>query len=80
VRHTASRPTPGVVFKALGNPTRLTLVRTLQGGEHCVCPLVEAVGLGWSTTSKHLEVLRDAGVVNLSGKVPSFDQAGRLLT
>jgi ArsR family transcriptional regulator len=55
--------TPDVVFKALGNPARLTLVRTLQGGEHCVCDLVEAIGLGWSTTSKHLEVLRDAGVV-----------------
>jgi DNA-binding transcriptional ArsR family regulator len=39
------------------------LVRTLQSGEHCVCDLVEAVGLGWSTTSKHLEILRDAGVV-----------------
>lgn len=39
------------------------LVRTLQRGEHCVCDLVEAVGLGWSTTSKHLEILRDAGVV-----------------
>lgn len=63
MKHAASRPTPDLVFKALGNPTRLTLVRTLQGGEHCVCDLVEAVGLGWSTTSKHLEVLRGAGVV-----------------
>lgn len=56
-------PTPDVVFKALGHPARLTLVRTLQHGERCVCDLVEAVGLGWSTTSRHLEVLRDAGVV-----------------
>lgn len=55
--------TPDVVFKALGNPARLTLVRTLQRGERCVCDLVEACGLGWSTTSKHLEVLRDAGIV-----------------
>jgi len=58
-----SRVTPEVVFKALGSPARLLLVRTLQRGEHCVCDLVEAVGLGWSTTSKHLEILRDAGVV-----------------
>jgi ArsR family transcriptional regulator len=63
VKKTARRPAPAAVFKALGNPTRLTLVRTLQGGEHCVCDLVEAVGLGWSTTSKHLEILREAGVV-----------------
>jgi DNA-binding transcriptional ArsR family regulator len=63
VRTKSPAPTPDTVFKALGSPARLTLVRTLQGGEHCVCDLVEAVGLGWSTTSKHLEVLREAGVV-----------------
>lgn len=61
-RKSASR-TPDAVFKALGNPARLTLVRTLARGERCVCDLVEAIGLGWSTTSKHLEVLRQAGVV-----------------
>jgi len=55
---------PDEVFKALGNPGRLTLVRTLTGGERCVCDLVNAVGLGWSTTSKHLDILRDAGVVS----------------
>ena len=60
----APTPTPDAVFKALGNPARLTLVRKLAGGEHCVCDLVEAVGLGWSTTSKHLDVLREAGVVS----------------
>jgi DNA-binding transcriptional ArsR family regulator len=54
---------PDTVFKALGNPARLTLVRTLQCGERCVCDLVEAVGLGWSTTSRHLDILREAGVV-----------------
>jgi ArsR family transcriptional regulator len=55
---------PEAVFKALGSPARLTLVRTLAGGERCVCDLVEAVQLGWSTTSKHLDVLREAGVVS----------------
>ena len=60
-----SRPdTPDAVFKALGCPARLTLVRTLSEGERCVCDLVDAVGLGWSTTSKHLDVLRAAGVVS----------------
>jgi ArsR family transcriptional regulator len=59
----SSRPKAETVFKALGHPARLTLVRTLRGGEHCVCDLVEAVGLGWSTTSRHLEILREAGVV-----------------
>jgi ArsR family transcriptional regulator len=55
---------PDEVFKALGSPGRLTLVRTLLDGERCVCDLVHAVGLGWSTTSRHLEVLREAGVVS----------------
>jgi ArsR family transcriptional regulator len=63
VKEESPRPAPEAVFKALGHPARLTLVRTLQGGEHCVCDLVEAVGLGWSTTSRHLEILREAGVV-----------------
>jgi DNA-binding transcriptional ArsR family regulator len=63
VKSQSIRPSPDTVFKALGNPARLTLVRTLERGEHCVCDLVEAVGLGWSTTSKHLEILREAGVV-----------------
>jgi ArsR family transcriptional regulator len=54
---------PDEVFKALGSPGRLTLVRTLVDGERCVCDLVDAVGLGWSTTSRHLDVLREAGVV-----------------
>jgi len=56
-------PTADAVFKALGSPPRLALVRKLMGGEHCVCDLVATVGLSWSTTSKHLEILRAAGVV-----------------
>jgi ArsR family transcriptional regulator len=55
---------PDEIFKALGSPGRLTLVRTLMDGECCVCDLVDAVGLGWSTTSRHLDVLREAGVVS----------------
>ena len=61
-RHLAA--SPDEVFKALGNPSRLTLVRTLMDGERCVCDLVHAVGLGWSTTSKRLDILREAGVVS----------------
>ena len=60
----ASPTSPDAVFKALGSPARLTLVRTLTDGERCVCDLVAACGLGWSTTSKHLDVLREAGVVS----------------
>lgn len=51
------------VFKALGHPARVTIVQALANDERCVCDLVERVGLGWSTVSRHLSVLREAGVV-----------------
>jgi len=35
-------PSADAVFKALGHPARLTIVRSLMGGERCVCDLVEA--------------------------------------
>ncbi|EDY82738.1 transcriptional regulator, ArsR family protein [Verrucomicrobiia bacterium DG1235] len=51
------------VFKALGHPARITIVQALASEERCVCELVEKVGLGWSTVSRHLSVLREAGIV-----------------
>lgn len=51
------------VFKALGHPARLRMVRAIGGGEKCVCELRDLVGLDMSTVSKHLTVLRNAGVV-----------------
>ena len=50
-------------FKALGHPTRLWIVEQLADGEHCVCEFVEAVGDEFPTISRHLSVLKDAGVV-----------------
>ena len=52
-----------MVFKALGHPARVEMVRELAGGERCVCELVGVAGLGWSTVSRHLAVLKSAGVV-----------------
>ena len=51
------------VFKALGHPTRLFMVNELSRGERCVCHLTEMVGADMSTVSKHLAVLRQAGIV-----------------
>lgn len=56
-------PTPDIVFKALGHPARVKMIRKLTRKEYCVCDLVAAAGLGWSTTSRHLDVLREAGIV-----------------
>jgi len=51
------------VFKALGHPARLQIVEALADGEQCVCVLVDAVGSGWSTVSRHLAVLKAAGIL-----------------
>ncbi len=51
------------VFKALGHTSRLLIVEELAKGERCVCELVDLVGADFSTVSKHLTVLKDAGVL-----------------
>jgi ArsR family transcriptional regulator, arsenate/arsenite/antimonite-responsive transcriptional repressor len=53
-------------FKALADPTRLrllSLVAAHDGGEACVCDLIEPVGLSQPTVSHHLKVLVDAGLL-----------------
>jgi len=52
-----------LVFKALGHLARLKMVDALGGGEMCVCDLVEVAGLKWATVSRHLAILKNAGVV-----------------
>ena len=51
------------VFKALGHADRLRIVDDLAAGERCVCDLVDSVGSSWSTVSRHLAVLKAAGIV-----------------
>lgn len=51
------------VLKALGHPTRLWIAERLADGERCVCELVDGIDADISTISKHLAVLRQAGVV-----------------
>ncbi|MFA6959304.1 MAG: metalloregulator ArsR/SmtB family transcription factor [Opitutaceae bacterium] len=58
-----SRKQRAAVFKALGHPARLRIVEELAAGERCVCELVDMVGLGWSAVSRHLAVLKAAGVL-----------------
>ena len=51
------------VLKALAHPTRLFIVEELEGGERCVCDLTALIGADVSTVSKHLSVLKQAGIV-----------------
>ncbi len=52
------------VFKALGHPTRLFLVQELVRHERNVSDLTVLVGADVSTVSRHLSVLRQAGLVS----------------
>lgn len=51
------------VIKAMAHPTRLFIVDHLSRGEECVCKLTDMVGADISTVSKHLSVLKNAGIV-----------------
>jgi ArsR family transcriptional regulator len=54
------------VLKALAHPTRLFIVDELsQSKERCVCELTEMVGADISTVSKHLAILKEAGIVEI---------------
>ena len=51
------------LFKALGDETRLRIVALLAHGELCVCHLESALDLSQPAVSRHLAVLKNAGVV-----------------
>lgn len=51
------------MLKALAHPSRLMMVDELAKGERCVCELQKVVGADMSTVSKHLTVLKKAGLV-----------------
>lgn len=51
------------LFRALGDPSRLSILAHLHLGPHRVVDLVDHLGLAQSTVSKHLACLRDCGLV-----------------
>ncbi len=52
------------IMKALAHPARLAVVDELSRQNRCVCELAELTKLDMSTMSRHLTVLRHAGVVD----------------
>lgn len=54
---------PAQVFNALADETRLKIIRLLGEGAKNVDEIVQALGLAQSTTSHHLKVLKDAGLI-----------------
>ncbi len=54
------------LFRAMGDPSRVAILRHLLLGEHNVAQLTAHLGLAQSTVSKHLACLRDCGLVDSS--------------
>lgn len=52
------------LFRSLGDPVRLAIVRRLSQGEARVVDLTSQMGLAQSTVSKHLACLRDCQLVD----------------
>jgi len=51
------------IFNALADENRLRMLLALRDGELCVCQLADFLGLAQSTVSKHMTILKQAGLV-----------------
>jgi len=52
------------ILKALAEPTRLQILELLKNEERCVCEFIPALRKAQSTTSKHLGILYNAGILD----------------
>ncbi len=51
------------ILKALAHPTRLFMAEKLLQRDYCVCEFVKMIDADISTISKHLSILKNAGIV-----------------
>lgn len=51
------------ITKALSDPHRVRALFALRDGELCACQIIELLGLAPSTVSKHMSILKHAGLV-----------------
>jgi ArsR family transcriptional regulator, arsenate/arsenite/antimonite-responsive transcriptional repressor len=51
------------IAKAMGHPSRMLILDALKDGELCVCELTPLLGVDQSTVSRHLAVLKQAGLI-----------------
>lgn len=56
-------PTPPQLFRALGDRTRLRIVNLLARGSLCVCDIQRILGQPQSSVSRHLALLKAAGLI-----------------
>ena len=52
------------ILKALAHPSRIFIVDKLSEQPYCVCELTKMIGSDTSTVSKHLSVLKNAGIIS----------------
>ena len=51
------------IFKALSDETRLRILKLLEGGELCICKIMDVVDMKQSRISRHMGILKNAGLV-----------------
>jgi len=51
------------IAKALSHESRLIIINALKDKEMCVCELTKLIGTDQSTVSRHLAVLKNAGIL-----------------
>lgn len=51
------------IFKALSDNNRVRILKMLELKPLCVCEIKSILGIATSTTSKHLSILREAGLI-----------------
>lgn len=51
------------IFKALSDSSRIRIIKMLQKKSLCVCEIKDVLNLATSTVSKHLSILREAGLI-----------------
>jgi len=57
-----------LVSKAVADEVRIRIIKLLEKNELCVCQIMAVTGLGQSTVSKHLGILKTAGLVECRHK------------
>lgn len=70
-----------IVAKAIADPTRVRILKLLAGGELCVCQITAVLDLAPATVSKHLSLLKAAGLLQQrrAGKWVHYRLAERAL-
>jgi DNA-binding transcriptional ArsR family regulator len=53
------------IAKALSDQNRVRVLLALRPGELCLCQIIELLRLAPSTVSKHVDVLRQAGLIDM---------------